>query len=844
LNTIPAARSRSHATRGFPAVTRLRSTAVSITFGLCFVAILLTGCDRSNGSREEKSAGDASGSSGGVVSGAEAGKKILLQMAAAYCNATGYHDRGELKLTIRGANNPHSETIPFAVAFSKPNKLRVEAYAATLAIDGKEVVGKIVSPDTNDLDGQVLVLEAPAALTAEALLEYNGLLQGELSRSTEWPFTVDLLLDGERAEKTFQAAERVAVLPSKTIDGRECHVVQIESDDGTRVWWVDKEDSLLRRFEHPVNGFAQFYQLNPSEVSIVADFTGATFTPPAEDRFTVEIAEDAQRVKFFVPPPVLPPSKLIGEPSPSFAFDTFSGADFAEKGAGKLTPESLSGKAAMFLVTDLRDEASLRAFGEMARRFQSNENAALYLVLTDTAEALPDSQLKAVMKQRAPAYSVARAANANAAFGILQPKGVVFIGKTGVVEDAVPLDTFNGIQAGPEILDNLLAGKPWHARALARVEEFRKQYAEQLVLAKAGRLPTAQAAPKSPPSQHRVVSLWKQPELKEPGNIANGIGDNAKLLVIDGPRTVVELDSSGAIAGRHELGLPEGGEIGFLRIGKGRDGRRFFVGSRLFLPKFYVFDESWQLTTTYPEGPIPANEDNPAVGDIQVADVDGDGADDILVGYRGIHGVHLVARDGQRRWTNRAVFEVSRLAVAPGEDGQTAMLVGSPEALTAVLDSQGKERGRWPGDSGPFVFVAISPPLAGNSGTEGVSGSRAYLGIRFVGQNQFAAVALSATGQPIGQYVLPPGVPSTQIEAVTWGRVVGDADHWTVAAPDGSIHFLATDGKPIDRFALGSLPTGISATTIDSKPALVVATKDGGVEALRFERAEAIEPAN
>jgi outer membrane lipoprotein-sorting protein len=839
LNAISTAPSRAFAAFVRVVSDPFRSLAVPVAVGLCFFAVLLSGCNSSNGSADDNSGGG----SGGIVAGENSGKKILLQMAAAYQNASGYHDRGELKLTISGKDKPQTETIPFSVAFAKPNKLRIDSYAATLAIDGKDVFGKLASPDTNDLDGQVLALEAPPQLTAEAVLEYNAILQGELSRSTEWPFPIDLLLDGARAQKTFEAADRIAVLPSKSIDGRDCHVIQIESDEGKRVWWIDKENYLLRRFEHPVNGFAQFYQLNPSEVSIVADFTGATFTAPAEDRFTFEIAENAQRVKFLVPPPVLPPAKLIGERAPAFAFDTFTGADFAEKGAGKLTPESLSGKAAMLLVTNLRDEASLRGFGEMARRFQTNENAVLYLVLTDTPETLPDSQLKAVMKQRAPAYSVARAANATAAFGMLQPTGVIFIGKTGVVEDAVPLDTFNGIQAGPEILDNLIAGKPWHARALARVEEFRKQYAEQLVLAKAGRLPTAAAAPKSAPKEHRAVSLWKQSELKEPGNIVVGSEGDAKLLVVDGSRTVVELGEDGKIAKRHELALPEGGEIGFLRVGKARDGGRFYVASRLFLPKLYIFDDNWKLTTTYPEGQIPANEDNPAVGDIQVADSDGDGTDEIFVGYRGIHGVHLVARDGRRRWTNRAVFEVSRLAVAPGEDGQTAMLVSSPEGLTAVIDSHGKERGRWPEGSGPFVFVAISPPLGETSASEAGVNARAFLGIRFVGQNQFAAVALAPTGQPIAQFVLPPGVPNTQIEAVTWGKVVGDKAHWTVAAPDGSIHFLATDGKPIDSFALGALPTGIAATTIDGNSALVVATKDGGIEALSFERTEAVEPA-
>lgn len=823
------------------AIRRSRSLVVSVSLAAGALIAGLAGCNRSTDTGGVK---PVDGTSVEIVSGAEAGKSILLQMAAAYRNAPAYRDRGELKLTVRSPNSPHTETFPYSVEFARPNKLRIEAYSTTLASDGKTVVGKIASPETNDFQGQVLVLDAPAEVTAEAVAQFDEALQRGLSGINAWPMSAMLLLLGGQFEQQFKAAERVAVLPSQSLEGRDCHVVQIEDDDGRSVWWIDKENSLMRRVEYSVNGFAQQYNLVPSEVSLVADFHEAAFSAPADERFSLEIAENAERVKILVPPPVLPPDKLVGEASPAFAFDTFGGKDFADKAAGKLTAESLRGKAAMLLLTANRDGRALAALDALAKQYRDRSDVALVAVISDSPDELSDAELRAAMKGRAPAYTVARATNATAAFGILSPSAAIFLGKEGVVEDAILLDTFGAVQFAPEIFATLLADKPWHPRALGRIEEDRRVFEKQLVVAKTGRVAPAEAAPQIPPREHRLVSLWKQGELKEPGNILVDERDGkTMLLVLDGPRTVVEIDAVGSVATRHELKLPDGGEIGFVRAGKKRDGTRFYVGSRLFLPKVYIFDEAWHVAATYPDGPIPANEDNPAVGDVLVADIDLDGGDEIVVGYAGIHGVHLVSPESVGVWRNRSVSQVSRLATGPGEDEKTLVYAAAIGAPPAMFDGRGKELGRWPAEAAGLSGLAISPPLATPVKVPAGETKRAYLGMAMIRNDQFAVVGLTPSGQALWQYPLPPGVPGTQVEAVTWGRAVGESDHWTIAAPDGSIHLLAADGNSLDYFALGSLLAGLAPTTIDGKPALVVARKSGGVEAFRLEKAETIRPA-
>lgn len=824
-----------------PRICLLRRRCGVVFVRLLVLAVVLTtgGCGGTSDSGRPN--GDDGDAPGVVTSGEALGKKLLVEMAQAYRNAAAYRDQATLRLEIRSPTGPaETETYPFAVEFVRPDKIRIEAYSATVASDGRTVIGKVALSESNNFDGQVVELDAPARLTSEAIAAVDQALAGGISGATAMPFQLGLLLT-DRLDEEFQNAQRVAVLPSKQLDGRDCHCVQIEDDAGRSVWWIDKQDHMLRRFEYPVEEIARQFRRNPSEISLVADFTGAAFAAPDENRFTLAVADDAQRVKYLVPPPALPPDKLVGEPSPAFAFDEFSGQDFAQKTAGKLTPDSLRGKSAMLLFWTNQDAAVLDAFEELAQRYQDRPELAFVAVLTETSDAVSDAQLRKAMSERKPAFTVARADNATAAFGLLAPSAVVFLGSDGVVEDVFLLDTYSAVQGAAEILDTLLAGKPWHPRALGRFEEFRRQYAEQLVLAKTGRVPTVQAAPQAPPQNHRLVSLWKTTELKQPGNIVASPLAAAGLLVLDGARSVVEVDAGGKLGARHDLKLPDGGDVGFLRSGHTRDGKTFFVGSRLLQPKLYIFDDQWRVTATYPDGPVPANEDNPAVADIQVADLDGDGQSDILAGYNGIHGVVMLSPDGRRRWTNRKVFEVSRLAVASWGGKEPAIFVASFAAETAVLDGHGEERGRWPPESGPLSMLAAAGTSA--AAASGSSPTPSLLGVVLANPNQFVVLGLAADGRPAWQYPLPPGIHNTQIQAVQWGRVVGDVEHWIVAAPDGSIHMMTADGTALDRFSLGAIPTGIAAATVDGQPALVVATKDGTVEAFRLEAAEAIRPA-
>ena len=97
-------------------------------------------------------------------------------------------------------------------------------------------------------------------------------------------------------------------------------------------------------------------------------------------------------------------------------------------------------------------------------------------------------------------------------------------------------------------------------------------------------------------------------------------------------------------------------------------------------------DEQWQPTGSYPE------ETRQGISDIQLADLDGDGQLEMLVGYLGEVGVQCASLAPERVWSNRAFDNVLSLAVLRRDpDGHCRMLVGNERPALGVLDYGGTQ---------------------------------------------------------------------------------------------------------------------------------------------------------
>jgi hypothetical protein len=243
-----------------------------------------------------------------------------------------------------------------------------------------------------------------------------------------------------------------------------------------------------------------------------------------------------------------------------------------------------------------------------------------------------------------------------------------------------------------------------------------------------------------------------------------------------------------------------------------------------------LFDAAWKRLLSFPEF-----GDHPGISDATLADLNGDGELEMLVGYREAVGVHCVKLDGERIWRNRAAENVFRLDVTgPDRRGQRLLLVA--QGLVLPIDAAGNER---PPIvlSDAFLRLIFTADLEGDERSEWCA-----IALKWLGSGEPAgnlAVGLSPRGDELWRYELPEGMHRhAAFEMVAAGNLLGgEAGQWVIAAADGSMHILGAGGGLIDRFNYGAAPSGMAIANLDGRPALLVAT-DEGLEAWQFEMLE------
>jgi hypothetical protein len=340
----------------------------------------------------------------------------------------------------------------------------------------------------------------------------------------------------------------------------------------------------------------------------------------------------------------------------------------------------------------------------------------------------------------------------------------------------------------------------------------------------------AEIAPASEPEFLRPKKLWACTQLKSPGNlliVREAKGD--RVYALDEGSRVVQLSAEGQISMTRKLELldEEGAEVRFLRTAVDGDGKRYFVASAAGSRQLYLFDSEWKRRLVYPaeDQPLP-------IGDVQLADLDGDGVLEILVGYQGLVGTHCVGLDGKTIWRNRAAENVFGLGVtALNRQGQRELLVA--QGLLLPIGADGNEqapimlpdsfvRAIYPGDLGqaalsPWCAIAMRPA---NSAKR----------VRDI------AVGFSPRGTVLWRYPLPVGTHhNASFEMVSAGDLFGSGTvQWVLAAADGSIHMLTMDGSLLDRYNSGLAPSGMGIANLGGEPALLVAS-DKAIEAWGFD---------
>ena len=330
-------------------------------------------------------------------------------------------------------------------------------------------------------------------------------------------------------------------------------------------------------------------------------------------------------------------------------------------------------------------------------------------------------------------------------------------------------------------------------------------------------VPPATIAPHSDPASLKLTKLWTAGDLKDPGNVVviDGADGQPHIYVFEGWRSVAELDGEGKLIAKHDLDIPNDAVACFLRTATDAQGRRFFVVSANGQPQCHVFDQNWKKLLSFPKPEDGATE---GIGDVQFADLNGSGKPQLCVSYWGDVGVQGVALDGNRLWRDRSMQFVLRTAPTDRDAaGHRQLLCTHSKGTIVPLSFDGKPTKELIIPDRRIYYISAAD-LAGK-------GQSNYCALAGSVVNDNTACGISLDGKELWNYTLPPGVHGRPIEVIATGDLTGEAaKQWVIAGADGSIHILAADGKPIDKFNTGAMLTGLGVTKVGDKHVLLVSS--------------------
>ena len=350
-------------------------------------------------------------------------------------------------------------------------------------------------------------------------------------------------------------------------------------------------------------------------------------------------------------------------------------------------------------------------------------------------------------------------------------------------------------------------------------------------------------APRQQPARFKLVEAWRSDRVGLPGNLVcyhdrTGRTDSTsadqpatRIAVLDGWRTVTVLDTDGRELARHELMLPQGAAIDFLRTAVDRAGRRLWLAGAKGAARIFLFDEGWSLAATYPP---PDSPDRPGISDAQLVDSDGDGDPEIVVAFAGAAGLEWADLDGKRLWTDRATPPVVSIAALPSDQSQSNLGAIDRDGRFLVITADGRA-----GDpidlasSGPEPTSLLVRHLCG--GPVAMDGAWSLAGVATSAAASMA-VGLSPEGNVAWTLPLAAGDHRAgPIEPVAWADLLGSTrSQWLVAEPDGSVTIVRGDGGVVGRYSHGRPLLGLGGFRADTSGFIVLATADG-IECLRLE---------
>ena len=755
-------------------------------------------------------------------------------MGQAYRAADRYSD--DARVTVRQTRGDSSteQTYPYRVAFVRPDRIRIEAYDARAVADGTMLYAAV-----GTVPGQVLAESVESPLTLDQIFADDALRSTLAEGEAGCPTQLPLLLADDTLELILAETESPPrLIGVEKVDGHACSHLEITKPDGVLGLWVDRESKLLRRMRVPTAAYADGLSREAgAPVGIVVDveFTDASFEAEVPGTaFAFDVPTGATRVTRLEPldrPEPLHPR--IGTKAELPALKTVDGLPLTRESIGDATLIldfffEGCGPAARSLP---RVAVGIADFSTAYARDHGGDQPAVRHVAVSLDPE--DEPLAAIRKKLAEFGGVGTLARdpqgvSAQALGVESFPATVIVTGDGKIADVIVGDHSHVAADIAETLTAVQRGTDTKPLVRTRHERRLREYRRELDRAAGGlkRLPEQVILPRRQPARFKLERVWRADGVSMPGNVVCLDEAHAsvepRIVALDGWRTIVELDAQGVERGRHELALPTDAGIGFLRTAKGSDGGRWWLAGRRGGQHVFVFDDSWRLHTTYPE---PGGAVHEGISDAELADLDGDGTPELVVGYLGTVGVQAATLTGERLWRDRSatpVVDISTGALAAtGSACQILAVTGAGRIVRASAEARGEASLAQPSE--PHVISLASGPVAD-------AGAWALLGLTSERLGSQMAVGIDASTLtrswqlPLGDGVHRDG----PIDPVAWADLLGTPRRqWLIAAPDGSVTVAWADGRVVDRYQHGKPLVGIGGYRHGDRGHVVLATREG-----------------
>ena len=771
----------------------------------------------------------------------EDARGLVEAMGRAYRAADHYADDARVTVVRSRGDGSSEETHPFRVAFARPDTIRIEAYDARIVADGRTLRAAV-----GGIPGQVLTEQVHSPLGLDQLFADRELRSTLSAGEAGCPTQLPLLLADDTVELILgDASGPPRIAATETIDGHPCARVEIPKPDGTLTLWIDRRTNLLRRMKVPTDAYAELLSRQSGAVtgvSVVVDFVGASFAaaPPAE-AFAFEVPTGAAAVPRLEPlRPPRPVSPLVGRRAEPFSLAGLDGK--------AVDRDALAGSPAVIEFFFTGCELATRTMPQVAAgiaRFRDARRAAgvpplevRHLAVSVDEAAGAAGKLRKQLAEYGGVGTPMRDPRAEAAdaLGIREFPATVILGGDGTVADVIvgddnllAFDVAAALAATAGGGDVARLGRDRHA---ARLREYKERLAQAAGdgMGTIEPLPETLIAPRRQPVRFKLARAWRAADVALPGNLvcldaAHGGGDEPRIVVLDGWREVVELDAAGAVAGRHELPIPAGAAVRFLRTGVDGEGQRWWLGGARGGRHVFVFDAEWKLRGTFPP---PEAGPPDGISTAQLLDTDGDGTLEIVVGSSGTGGVQAAALDGTRLWEERSPAAVLDLAGGPPADDARGLWCVAGDGRILPLSLAGRPAARLAVGAWRLRSVATGPVAP--------DGHWAAIGMAGTGVGHNVAIGIDADGTAAWELPLADGVHrDASVEPIAWADLLGTPRRqWLIAAPDGAVTVAWADGRVVDTYRHGAAVTGLGGYREGNDGFIVIATRTV-IEAFRLE---------